>query len=350
MKKSFGKWTHPITHISAAIAVLLMVFSISGCGTKTVEIDLMTYTNVEFSGDNGYGYAAIDFDYGALEDYLTNTLDNNDKDTLDFLTDILIIEEAIDITLDQKTNLSNGDKIVLTASFDDTVAEKYHLDVTGGTQTYEVAGLAVLPEFKIDENDIQSLLSDSTVTYYLAEVPTTQENVSNIEITQVDSNIPSRTANVTYTFNIDCKIAVLDVTGQANYQYENDAWSCVNHNHQMAQIKEWNLAGTYTGTEWGITGTDIGCNAQYEITETQEGVYVANVTWSASEESGDMANISVSIPLVNSFDTARFVITDNSSIQDTLGYAPYLYRALRFDFVNGGFESIGELSLRKIDR
>lgn len=343
------RWNSFITRTGTALAVILTVLSISGCGAKTVEIDLIAYTNVTFSGDNGYGYASVDFNYGALEDLLTKTLGNDNKDTLDFLADVVIIEEAIDITLDRKTDLSNGDKIILTAAFDDTIAEKYNLDVTCGTQAFEVNGLEVVPKFEISENDIQNLISDSKVTCYLTEIPVSLEQVSNIQITNIDSNIPARTAYITYSFNIDCKIALLEVTGQANYQYENNAWNCVSHYHQMAQVKKWLLAGTYTGTEWDIAGSKVGCNARYEIVETQEGVYTANVTWSASEDSTDMTEINVTIPLVSFFDTARFVITDNSSVKDELGYAPYQYRALRFDFINGGFESSGEVSLRKID-
>lgn len=333
----------------AIIVIILMMLTVSGCGTKSIEIDLMAYTNVTFSGDDGYGYAAVDFDYGALEDLLTSTLGKDDKDTLDFLADIVIIEDAIKITLDTKTDLSNGDKITLTAGFNETIAQKYNLDVTGGTKTYEVTGLEVVPEFSVSETDIQELIADSKVMCYLTEIPVALEKVSNIEIAQIESYIPTRTATVTYTFNIDCKIAMLDVTGQANYQYENNAWNCISHYNQMAQIEEWDLAGTYVGTEWGIAGNGIGCNARYEIVETQEGIYTANVVWSASEESGEIEDVFVTIPLVNSFDTSRFVITDNSSVKEVLGYVPYLYRALRFDFINGGFESVGEVSLRKVD-
>ena len=299
----------------AFIAAVLMMLSLSACGAKVVEIDLMAYTVVTFSGDDGYGYAAVDFDYGALEELLTSTLGKDDKDTLDFLADLVIIEDAVDITLDTKTNLSNGDKITLTAGFDETIAEKYNLDVTGGTKTYEVTGLEVVPEFSVSETDIQELVADSKVMCYLTELTVSPEQVSNIQTTEINSNIPARTASVTYSFNIDCKIATLDVTGQADYRYENSAWICVGQYNQMAQIKEWNLEGTYVGTEGGIAGAGIGCNARYEIVETGEDVYVANVVWSASEESGEMQEISVSIPLVNSFDTSRFVITDNSIVK-----------------------------------
>jgi len=334
-------------NIFLTIAALLLVFALGGCGSSSMKtINLMDYVSVTFSGDDGYGNAAYSFNHGSFEDALAQALDS-DKNSAQFFADAVIIEEGIQISLDKTTDLSNGDEVALTASYNEAVSKDYKIVFQGSTATYTAENLTEIAEFSANESDIIAILSETTVRQYLQDVPVLPERISNFEITDSLVDYQRNTAQVDYAYDMDCKIAILSVTGTIQYAYENDAWTNT-HISCLANIKEYTLAGTYVGAEWGIAGNGVSCNARYEIIEKDDGTYEALVVWSANAESPDMAEHNVTISLLNSFDTSRFVITNiNSEIKTSDGRSPYFSRALKFDFISGGFTTSGEVELQK---
>ena len=334
-----------------AMAIIL-VLMISACGSGNTgssdkTIDLMQYVTVTFSGDNGYGKASYAFDYGSFENMLAEKL-NTDKNSAQFFADAVIIEEGIKTSLDKTTGLSNGDKITLTVSYNEAAAKDYKLTFQGGTSSFTAEKLTEITEFSVDDSDAIALLSETTVFQYMQEIPVLPDRISYFEITDSQVDYQRNTAQVDYTYDMDCEIAVLSVTGSIQYKYENDAWTD-NHISRVAEIKEYTLSGVYTGTEWGITGDGASCNARYEITEKDGGSYEVFITWSANAESSDMAEHTVTISLTNYFETSRFLISNiNSEIKTADGKSPYLYRALKFDFISGGFTTGGEVELQKV--
>jgi|GEM_PF-3128999 len=334
--------------ILGLLALVPLLF-LSGCaasGSNTgTTINLMDYVTVAISGDDGYGKASYTFDYGTFEDALAEKLDV-DADSAQFFADVMVIEEGIKISIDKTSGLSNGDSVVLTVSYNGEAAKDYKLSFQGGTATYSVTELTEVAEFTASENDVIALLSETTVLHYLQDIPVVPERIQGFAITDTQVDYQRNAAQVDYNYDLDCTIAVLSVTGSVQYKYENDAWVST-HISRSSQIKEYTLSGTYEGTEWDIANAGVSCNARYEITELDDGSYQAVVTWSGNEESPNMSEITATFALVNSFDTSRFVITDNKVQTAAIGNVPYLYRALKFDFINGGFTTDGEISLLK---
>lgn len=333
------------------LMAIMLLLTISGCGSSGSgeagkTINLMQYTTVTISGDDGFGNASYSFAYGAFEDTLAVALDA-DKNSAQFFADAVLIEEGIKISLDKTSNLSNGDSVVLTVSYNDE-AKDYKLSFQGGTATYSVTELTEIAEFTASDDDIIALLSETTVLHYMQNIPVAPERIQGFTITDTQVDYQRNAAQVDYSYDLDCVIAVLSVTGSAQYKYQNDAWESTNFTH-LAEVKEYTLSGVYEGKEWGIADGGASCNARYEISETADGEYQAVVTWSANRESPDMAEHTVTISLLDSFDTSRFAITNiNSEIKTAEEKSPYLARALKFDFINGGFTTSGEIELLKI--
>lgn len=327
-------------------AIVLLLSGCASSGSNAKTINLMEYITVAITGDSGYGKASYLFDYGAFEEALAEALDG-DINSVQFFSDAAIIEEGISISFDKTSDLSNGDTVVLTVTYDNTAAENYKISFEGGTTTYTAEGLTEIEEFSAEEDNVIELLSETTVLYYTQHIPVSPENISNFEMTDFQVDYQRNTAQVDYSYELDCKIAVLSVSGSVQFKYEDNAWVSAHISHS-AQIKEYTLSGTYTGAEWDIAASGVSCNATYEITDNGDGTYTAVVTWSANEDSPGMEEITTEITLLDSFDMARFVITDNSAQSSAIGRAPYLYRALKFDFINGGLYDTGAVELLKV--
>jgi len=307
--------------------------------------NLMDYVTVTVTGDSGSGKAAYTFDYGAFEDALAKVL-NLKKDSAQFFSDATIIEEAISFSFDKLSGLSNGDSVLLTVSVNDTNIKKYDITLKGGTSTYSVNDLTEIAEFNIAEHDVVALLSNTEIIHHMQTIVVLPENV--IDMTIVDSQvISSNKAKLDYTYDLDCTIAILSVKGSVEYTFENGEWQSFKVTH-LTELEAYTLSGTYTGTEWDIAGAGVSCNARYEISELSEGVYEAKVTWNAGSETPGMTEISATILLSIDFMTARFIILGNdAALIAAVGRSPYLARALKFDFVSGGFTADGEVVLQK---
>ena len=328
--------------------VLVLILTLAGCGSSSSKtIDLMEYVSLSFSGDNGRGRTAQSFDYGAFEDALAEALDA-DENSAQFFADVLIIEDGIQISLDKTTDLSNGDEVTLVVRYNEAAAKDYKLSFQGGSVSSVVSGLTEVAEFTATESDAMALLSETTVLHYMQDIPLLPERISNLTLAEPQVNYQVKTANLDYSFDMDCEIAILSVQGTIQYKYENDAWTNI-HISRISEVKEYTLEGTYTGTEWDIAGNGISCNATYEITKKDDGSYEASVTWNANNESPTMPEHTATIPLENVFDTSRFLISNiHSEIKAPDGRSPYLYRALGFDFIAGGFSRSGEVELKKV--
>ena len=310
-------------------------------------INLIEYLSLTTSGNNGEGKASYSFDYGAFEDVLSDIL-KSDKDSAAFFADATIIEESINVTLDKTSGLSNGDEVVLTVSYNGEIAKKYGLSLKDGTVTYTVKDFKEVAEFVVSGQDVIELLIETTVNHHMQNITVAAENMSNFTINDSQVDAHSETAQIDFSYDLDCAIAVLLVKGSARYKYVNDAWEIAQLT-SFAEIKGYALAGVYTGTEWGIAGAGAACNAVYEISEPDKDTYEANVTWSAGDESPDMVEISAVIPLSVDYMTARFIILGSDTVLiSAVGKSPYLARALKFDFINRGFTTDGEVILTKV--
>lgn len=129
---------HITKKIFLLLTALIAVLALTGCGSKTT-IDLTQYIQVNVSGADGYGYASADVDDIGLEALL---LSDNESDADSWVKlDMLL---RIRYEIDKKDHLSNGDKVSVTVTYPDGLAEALDADITpksGDSWTVEIAGL-----------------------------------------------------------------------------------------------------------------------------------------------------------------------------------------------------------------
>lgn len=100
----------------ASLLIVVAALTLSACGVKT--INLADYIETDVEGLNGHATAVCDLDYDALYAAIASQ-QKNDGDS--FLQQAAILEEAfshITLAVDPCENLSNGDMVTVTATYD----------------------------------------------------------------------------------------------------------------------------------------------------------------------------------------------------------------------------------------
>ncbi|SEK58644.1 hypothetical protein SAMN04487770_10228 [Butyrivibrio sp. ob235] len=142
-----------ITAIIAA-AALSAALLVAGCGeSRQAKIDtndgvtnILDYVTVDFSGKNGEGTAYVNVDYDGIETEMVGGEEKikemNEVDDLAELTKYINAVSSISFSIDKNKELSNGDQVVVSVSYDNTAAEAAGVDFgTQKSKTYEVKGL-----------------------------------------------------------------------------------------------------------------------------------------------------------------------------------------------------------------
>ena len=134
-----------------ALSALLLL---GGCGAgKQAQIDttdgvtnILDYVSVDFSGKNGEGTATVSVDYEGIETEMVGgeakIKELSDVDDLAELTKYINAVSSISFSIDKNTDLSNGDQVMVTVTYDSSAAEA--AGVVFGEQKnklYEVKGL-----------------------------------------------------------------------------------------------------------------------------------------------------------------------------------------------------------------
>jgi hypothetical protein len=134
-----------------ALSALLLI---SGCGADSkAKIDttdgvtnILDYVSVDFSGKNGEGIATVSVDYDGIETEMVGgeakIKELSDVDDLAELTKYINAVSSISFNIDKNTELSNGDQVMVTVTYDSSAAEA--AGVVFGEQKnklYEVKGL-----------------------------------------------------------------------------------------------------------------------------------------------------------------------------------------------------------------
>lgn len=120
--------------MTLTLICLLVLGLLSGCGKTAV--DLTDYVNPRFSGSSGSGRVRCDLDYSALESALSAEAS---KDSV--LRGLLRLESTIRLTVTPEKDLSNGDKVTVTVTFDEDAAKEAGFRVKGGSRSFTVKGL-----------------------------------------------------------------------------------------------------------------------------------------------------------------------------------------------------------------
>lgn len=125
-----------IIKIAVPVIILAVLIIIKVNMTEKQQFRISKYVLVKVEGFNGRGKAAMTLDemgiYNALAD---------GKDIEDVRSRYESFVDGLAYSLDIENNLSNGDRITLTVSYDEALAEKLDIEVEGVTRVIEVSGL-----------------------------------------------------------------------------------------------------------------------------------------------------------------------------------------------------------------
>ena len=114
--------------IALILSILLCLSLLAGCGSKAAKIDLTEYMNVLFRGTDGEGTARADFDFSGFEKAI--------------LQKLVQFESSMDVTVTPDKGLKNGDKVTLTAVYDQEAVKALGIALGGASKTVTVEGLA----------------------------------------------------------------------------------------------------------------------------------------------------------------------------------------------------------------
>lgn len=135
--------------ICLSLLLMAAAMTLTACGGKS--IDLTDYVSIDaVSGADGYGHLEYSFDSYSVYQKIAGIDVKNDKDVEALFSEesllktekIWAVLEGVSVVADKSDNLSNGDKVTLTVSFDNPTNEKLDFELRGGKITYTVEGLA----------------------------------------------------------------------------------------------------------------------------------------------------------------------------------------------------------------
>ncbi len=193
MKKDFTKVLSKkligIIAVGVAILVVLLVIILVAVNRK-YTVELGEYVTVEFAGCDKYGTIEVDYNDDALmvaylrhgeitetnKDLLTPISkqlkkmdgDNSDEMVIDALTDWELgldfydeerldmvyddIDELFEYSVDKEESLCNGDKVTISFSYDEIIAEKLGFNIVDDEKVFVVENLPDAVEIDVFEN------------------------------------------------------------------------------------------------------------------------------------------------------------------------------------------------------
>ena len=131
-----------------------IVIALTGCGAdKKTQIDttdgitnILDYVTVDFDGKNGEGTAFVNVDYDGMETEMVGGKEKiealDEFGDLTELTKYINAVSSISVSIDKNKDLSNGDEVVVSVTYDEMAAESAGV-VFGDekSKTFEVKGL-----------------------------------------------------------------------------------------------------------------------------------------------------------------------------------------------------------------
>lgn len=122
-----------IVPLAAIVVVLLVLLGIVVVNRKTT-IDMKDYIQISYTGMNTVGDADIDVDWMSLDNKAL-------ADSGNFLGDSILLESSIQVEATPTEDLSNGDTVTVTVTYDEGTAERLKLKFVNTTIDYTVSGL-----------------------------------------------------------------------------------------------------------------------------------------------------------------------------------------------------------------
>lgn len=125
--------------IGGVVLVGVIVLLIVLLGGTRIDLTSEEVVGVSFSGSDGRGYATYDMDYSWLADMSDEVLgeDPELEDQMAWYS----FTSSIEYSIDNSSDLSNGDKVVLSVTWDKKAADKVGVKVSGDDREIAVKGL-----------------------------------------------------------------------------------------------------------------------------------------------------------------------------------------------------------------
>lgn len=153
--------------VAGFVALMVLLLCLSFLLPRKKNVILLTdYVHIDsVTGADGYGHLEYSFDSYSVYQKLAGMDVKNDKDAEALFSEenllkaekIMTVLEGVTVTADKNDNLSNGDKVTLTVSFDNPTKEKLDFELRGGEISYTVEGLAEGLPFDPFSEDIISV-------------------------------------------------------------------------------------------------------------------------------------------------------------------------------------------------
>lgn len=153
--------------VAGFVALMVLLLCLSFLLPRKKNVILLTdYVHIDsVTGADGYGHLEYSFDSYSVYQKLADMDVKNDKDAEALFSEenllkaekIMTVLEGVTVTADKNDNLSNGDKVTLTVSFDNPTKEKLDFELRGGEISYTVEGLAEGLPFDPFSEDIISV-------------------------------------------------------------------------------------------------------------------------------------------------------------------------------------------------
>lgn len=153
--------------VAGFVALMVLLLCLSFLLPRKKNVILLTdYVHIDsVTGADGYGHLEYSFDSYSVYQKLAGMDVKNDKNAEALFSEenllkaekIMTVLEGVTVTADKNDNLSNGDKVTLTVSFDNPTKEKLDFELRGGQISYTVEGLAEGLPFDPFSEDIISV-------------------------------------------------------------------------------------------------------------------------------------------------------------------------------------------------
>lgn len=283
--KTNKKMQYSLIGIIAAIVVLIIILAAYQQSKKTINLE--DYVKIEFSGYNTKGTARIDFDEEQFtKDVMAVAKNVNQEDSWKSLVDYYLLKESCSMDLDKSTELSNGDKVTLTFTYNNSNLKAYGIKFKGDKVTEKVKGLDDLKTVDpFEDIDVEFSGVDGEVT---AEVV---NNSKDDYLKHVSYSLDKNT-NIKIGDKVTVKVDVSEETAENNgfkFKETQKTFTCENADkyvETLSQIDEKSLE-EFQKQSIDIINSELGTDTDFVMGELNfEGMYLLNSkdpegSWSA---------------------------------------------------------------------
>lgn len=218
----------------AAAVVLVIIIAAVVIGNHKETISLEDYITVTCDGYDGYGNAYISFDYDSYYSDLLSKSSVKTSSSADSIYDLSSYLSTSDYTLfytaysatgyetDNTSNLSNGDVVTITFSYDEDTAKQIGIRYKGESMEYEVTDLS--PVVEVDP------FADVTVSF---------TGISpNVYAEVVNNSTDSVISDLYFEMDTYSSISVGDTVTVSVYMYEDEDYYAEYYGYKFTQTSK----------------------------------------------------------------------------------------------------------------